>query len=368
MSISIMDGPVAVTSGTPSDIIRLEDNHALAIISQAAAVVDINGATITVGSVQSYDTGADQPKAVLVDPTTYKVAVAYGQPSRYLRAAILDCDLGTDSFTYNNALLRDSFTENPSFFEILWSGAICSHGNMFQVFWMERSGGVVGVDNFQLWCMTVDCSGSSPVAGTPVKYLDTTPIATGYGVPALALLMGNGSGVILYTSNHFSTFTFGGSPSAPQSVSGVTGSIDGVVLPGNVGFGSANGGNGLWCDGAGVMKVSPPTILTRVDKLQTRTILTANATHVERVILNGSTIDSVDNNFQYCSSSCGSVAQLAVMGANREKALVLNGSCNAWLLGGLPTDDPFPYHSNQGMARLYWGTNTLTHSRPIEVS
>src|SRR5262245_31463372 len=154
MSISTMDSITPIfLSKPPRGILRLDDNHALAIMRWQADVLDITGGFINEGGYADY--ASEQilgVKAMLVDPDNYKVTILHDLSAGRLGAVNLIVDPDTNTFTAgNDVIVRDSYNDNPDpGFGMNFLGGACYNGNgTVDAWWNEFTGGVVGLDTTQ---------------------------------------------------------------------------------------------------------------------------------------------------------------------------------------------------------------------------
>lgn len=352
MAITVIDGPTAAIAGEqPTGLVRLTATNALAVAGPKAILADISGGTISLGTQATIDTAsAIEAKSILVDSASSRVVTVNWIPSRYLRASIVTPNLGLGTLSSSAIQLRDSFTENPSYPVMTFGGAACLYGSNVAVFWHEYDSFIAGSGTWKSFWMEVTVSGGSLSAGSAVEYHSMTVPAgpdVSYGVVMDAIPTGPTSAILLMSNGSYRTFSSGSIGSATAAVTTFP-SKTGAQMSGGLVVCEANTGAVATFFNDSFVGVSANSQIVNdavLSPLQSRTAIATGPQTGARVLINGSSYDSVDSGFTYDGSG-GSAGYPQAMGLLNDQLLVLNahaGAASLTLLGGVPTSDPFGF-------------------------
>lgn len=335
--------------------VRIDDDHVFLTMGKYSNVIFCDTDTIDVPNANA-DSGAENPsfpwvRAFLVAP--FKVVVLYYVFNRYIKGYIATLDSETYEISLGDVVtLRDS-ADNTPFTDIIDSetGPMIQSGDQVQLFWTERD--TVGEEGVQRQTMTVDCTGTEPVAGAVSTFSTVEDPLFGRGGVLYSATAGQISSNSLDPSGAGS-FTFGGTPGG---FSGAGYFLEAVQLPGNLAIGVAGTEDIYALNAAGMTEISPPTPTfypESIDQLQTRTCIVCGGTKVARLVLTEDSIFAVD---EEADGFAGDFV-LAVR-ADKSRALLFQAGISTpfvELIGPVPTDDPFPYGASGSRLWMYKGT------------
>jgi hypothetical protein len=365
MPISTIDGPDLAFSAIPAGLARVLATHAIAVGGDEARVIDISsGTAIAQGTAASYDSGADNPVACIMNEGAKRAVSVYNflvsSPSYSVKAAVLTADTGANTISYSASTLLTDATHDTGTWNIaagLGLGCPVDTDKMFYLFAQEEPG-VQG----EVCGVVITTSGGTAAAGTPAIILDTTLNNTNfvvgvYPLSTIAVLVVLDDGRYFVVSISGSSLSVG---SIQSSFGGTSAGGGGVVLQGGVGIlPESDGSVATFSGGAYVSSGAASQVdnQAKMAALQTRTAVAVGPTALKRVILAGSgTFDSITDAYTYDASGNNQGGFAAAMQSDNSELLILNrhsGSAYITYLDDIPTADP------NGVGALGYG---YTHS------
>lgn len=374
MAISTIDGPTAILSEIPAGLARVADDHVIAVGGQKARVVDISsGTAMNFGTEVSYDTGADEPVACLMNASARRAVSVYnlmiGFPNHHLKAAVLTADLDDDTISYAASALLTDATHDPDTWHIgpsLGLGCPVDTDKMFFLFYQEDD----SLTQAEVWGVIISTAGGTAAAGTPSLILDTTLNATNSVVAAFPIST-TAVVVVLDDGTYFVVGVSGTSLSVGSQQStfgGVSAGSGGCALVGGVGIAPESDGSvATFAAGAYVSSGASGEVngQAKMAQLQTRTTVAVGPTALKRVVLNADgTFNSTTDAYTYDASGNNQGGFAAAMQPDGSELLILgrrSGSSYMTYLDDIPTADPNPYVPPAGsVVRLHSGASTLS--------